>query len=333
MKFIGSKTLISGVLSLLLHLLLGGLLIFSFDLPRKSPPARPIEDINIVKAVAIDKRQVDAELEAIKKFEEQKREQEQKRLNKLAQEAKALKGKRETEEKKLVAIKRKKQQEEAMLKEEKKKLAALERRKQQEETRLKDVEKKVADTEKRQQQEQDRLRQDQENIAKLAQETEQLEKRRELENQRIKEAEKKAKELEAKEQQRLAEERRQEEAKKKKQFEQDLAAELAAEETAEQRSRDQQLINGIKPRIIQSIEQNFNLAGLPDGLESKLLIRLIPSGAVISVSIEQSSGNEVFDSRAVNATQKASPLPISVDAETFERLGLREINIIFKPTN
>jgi len=35
----------------------------------------------------------------------------------------------------------------------------------------------------------------------------------------------------------------------------------------------------------------------------------------------------------VNATQKASALPVPDDVATFERLDLREINMTFKPTN
>jgi colicin import membrane protein len=62
-------------------------------------------------------------------------------------------------------------------------------------------------------------------------------------------------------------------------------------------------------------------------------VRLVPGGEVIDVSIAKSSGDDIFDRRAVNAAQKASPLPIPDDRATFERLGLREINMTFKPTN
>lgn len=75
-------TLTSGALSLILHVVLGAMLIFSFDLmPR--PKIQPDNNINIVKAVTIDKKQVELELDRIKKIEEEKRKKENQRLDEL----------------------------------------------------------------------------------------------------------------------------------------------------------------------------------------------------------------------------------------------------------
>jgi len=294
-------TLSSSVLSLILHLVVGVLLILSFEFTPQ-PKTQIRQDVNVVQAVAVDKKQVDLELKRIKQIEEDKHKKEKKRLDELGEKARNLENKRKAEEKKLAEAKKKKEQEQKKRKEEQARVARLEKEKTE------------------------------------------LENKRQLEEKKLKEAEEKAEKLKAEEDERkkrVAEEKRKKaeaarlkaEEEHKKRLEEELAAELAAEEEAEQASRDEALISGIANRIKRTIESNFNKVGLPNGLECILRVRLIPGGEVINVSIAQSSGNDIFDRRAVNATQKASPLPVPDDVATFERLDLREINLRFKPTN
>ena len=279
-------TLSSSVLSLILHLVVGVLLIFSFEFTPQ-PKSHVRQDVNVVQAVTIDKKQVELELDRIKKIEEEKHKKEKKRLDELEKKAKNLEDKRKKEEKKLAETKKKKEQEQKLRKEEEKKLATLEKEKAE------------------------------------------LKKQRELEEKKIKEAKDKSDKLKAAEEKK----RKDAEAAVKKRLEEELAAELAAEESAEQAEKDQALINNIASNIKRSIESNFNKVGLPDGIACVLRVRLVPGGEVIDVSIAESSGHDIFDRRAVNATQKASPLPVPDDIATFERLDLREINVTFKPTN
>lgn len=283
-------TLSSSVLSLILHLVVGVLLIFSFEFTPQ-PKTQIRQDVNVVQAVVIDKKQVDLELERIRKIEEEKHKKEKQRLDKLEKKANNLEKKRKEEEKKLAEAKKKKEQEQKKLKEE--------------QVRLKKLEKEKAE----------------------------LKKKRELEEKKIKEAEAKAEKLKAEDkarQQKIAEEKKIAERNRR---EKELADAMNAEETAEQASKDQELINRISNNIKRSIESNFNKVGLPDDLECELRVRLVPGGDVIDVTIAKSSGHDIFDRRAVNATQKASPLPVPDDVETFERLDLREIKLYFKPTN
>ena len=283
-------TLSSTVLSLVLHLVVGVLLIFSFEFTPK-PKTQIRQDVNVVQAVVIDKKQVDLELERIRKIEEDKHKIEKKRLDELGKKARNLENKRKAEEKKLAEAKKKKEQEQKKLK--------------KEQVRLKKLEKEKAE----------------------------LKKKRELEEKKIKEAEAKAKKLKAEDkarQQKIAEEKKVAENNRR---EKELADAMNAEETAEQASKDQELINRRSNNIKRSIESNFNKVGLPDSLECELRVRLVPGGDVIDVTIAKSSGHDIFDRRAVNATQKASPLPVPDDVATFERLDLREIKLYFKPTN
>jgi len=283
-------TLSSSVLSLILHLVVGVLLLFSFEFTPQ-PKTQIRQDVNVVQAVVIDKKQVDLELERIRKIEEEKHKKEKQRLDELEKKANNLEKRRKEEEKKLAEAKKKKEQEQKKLKEE--------------QVRLKKLEKEKAE----------------------------LKKKRELEEKKIKEAEAKAEKLKAEDkarQQKIAEEKKVAERNRR---EKELADAMNAEETAEQASKDQELINRISNNIKRSIESNFNKVGLPDNLECELRVRLVPGGDVIDVTIAKSSGHDIFDRRAVNATQKASPLPVPDDVETFERLDLREIKLYFKPTN
>ena len=283
-------TLSSSVLSLILHLVVGVLLLFSFEFTPQ-PKTQIRQDVNVVQAVVIDKKQVDLELERIRKIEEEKHKKEKQRLDELEKKANNLEKKRKEEEKKLAEAKKKKEHEQNKFKEE--------------QVRLKKLEKEKAE----------------------------LKKKRELEEKKIKEAKAKAEKLKAEDkarQQKIAEEKKVAESKRR---EKELADAMNAEETAEQASKDQELINRISNNIKRSIESNFNKVGLPDSLECELRVRLVPGGDVIDVTIAKSSGHDIFDRRAVNATQKASPLPVPDDVATFERLDLREIKLYFKPTN
>jgi colicin import membrane protein len=301
-------TLSSGVLSLILHIVIGALLIISFDFTPK-PKTQIRKDVNFVEAVVVDKKQVELELARIKKLEEDKHKKEKKRLDDLEKKAKNLENKRKEEEKKLADTKKKKAAEEKKRKQEQARVTKLEKQKKELEAKRKLEEKKIKAVEEKA----EKLKaEDEARKKKIAEE-----KRKEAETARLK----------------AEEEKKKKDAADKKRLENELAAELAAEEAAEQASKDQALINNIASRIKRSIESNFNKVGLAAGLQCVLHVRLVPGGEVIDVSIARSSGSDIFDSRAEKATWKASPLPVPDDEATFLRLGLREINLTFKPAN
>lgn len=320
---------ISSILSLILHVLVVVLLILSFNFtPQPISQTKP--DVNIVQAVAVDKRQVELELEKIKKAQQEKhakQEKEQKRFAELIEKNKQLEQVRKAEEKKLAETAQKKQQQ---LKKEQVQRAKVEKEAQALEKAGIEAALKLQETLQKNKQEEERL-------SVLANEAEKLEEKRKAEEEKIRQAQVQAKKLaaedDARKKQAIEDERKQKEDADSKLREQELVKELANEEAAEQLAQDQRLINSIESAISKSIEQNFNIAGLPEGLKCKLLIRLIPGGQVIDVEIIESSGNELFDSRAINATEKASPLPIPEDVVDFERLDLREITMTFSPTN
>lgn len=197
----------------------------------------------------------------------------------------------------------------------------LERQAREAETRRKTEEQRLADVKKKKEQEQKALEAEQKKVAEKKKEQE------ELENKRKTEAEQQRKEEEAKKQAEAEQKKRQEETARQKQ----VAEQKAAEQKATQARADQSLMQGIIANIYQDVRNNFNISGLPPGLECVLLVRTVPGGEVVGVQISKSSGNEIFDRRAHDAVQKASPLPLPADAATFERLGLRQFNLRFKP--
>ena len=218
--------------------------------------------------------------------------------------------------------KKKKQQEaEQKLKDAEKKLADAENKRRTEEKRL-------ADARKKKEQEKKQREAEAEKLAKIKKEQEDLEK------QRIIEEEKKRK-AEQERQRKLAEEKQRQEAeRKRKEQEEALKKQLAEEQKAreaEQAKKDQQLLRNIYAELYQRVKNNFNISGLPPGLKCEIDVRVIPGGEIINASINRSSGNDIFDSRALVAVQKASPLPVPDDAATLDRLNLRHFIFEFNP--
>ena len=173
--------------SIVLHIVLGGILIFSFKFSNKPTPIHK-PTTNIVNAVSVDKKQVELELKRLKDIEEAKKADEKKRQKKLEKKAEDAKKKRIAEEKKLKKLKKKKETEKKKRKEEEKKLKKLEKerkelekkQKLEEEKKKKEVERKRKEEEKKKAQEVERKRKEEEKKRKekelqAALEAEQLE--------------------------------------------------------------------------------------------------------------------------------------------------------------
>ena len=278
--------------SVVLHILIGVVLIFSFEFNPAPPPIIP--KVNIVKAQSVDKAAVDKELKRLADAEKAKQEAEKKKQRELEKKAEEAKKKRLAEERKLEEIKKKKDQELKKQKEaEKKKKIELEKKKKAEAEAKK---KKLAEEKKKREAEEKKLKEE------------------EAERKRKQEAEKKRKE---------------EEERKQRELEEALQAELEAEQQALQDQQDLSEIQKYTILIGRSIEGRFNRLGLPDGLSCEILIRLLEGGKVADVSIAKSSGNELFDKRAEDAVYKASPLPVPDEARVFNKM--RTIQILFRP--
>ena len=222
---------------------------------------------------------------------------------------------RETEEQRAMAAK---------LKELENKAKAAERQRQEVERKRKAEEQRKADAERKRKEEErktaaERTRREAEK-RRAQQELKRIEEQKrqaEAEKKRIEEEQRKAE----------AERKRQAEAERKRKAEQEAREQRARE----QAQRDKRLLQEVVGRVYAKVTGNFNKTGLPEGLECVLAVQTVPGGEVVSVTLKKSSGNDIFDRRAINAVEKASPLPLPTDPATFERLRLRKFTFRFKP--
>ncbi len=183
------------VFAVLLHVIAVVLLLVSFNFTSKTIQLPPGDEINIVDAVSVDKKEVEKELALLKKIEAEKKAAEKKRLKELEEKEKAaerkakeLEQKRQEEEKRLAEARKQKELEQKKREEEQKRLAELEKQRQLEEEKKRRIE--------------EQKRKEAEELARL--EAERIRKEEEEEERRRKEE--LQRELEAEERKRQAEE-------------------------------------------------------------------------------------------------------------------------------
>ncbi len=110
----------------------------------------------------------------------------------------------------------------------------------------------------------------------------------------------------------------------------EMANALAAEDVLLEAVGDLEAAQGHVATIARAIENNWSRPpSARNGMQAELLIFLIPTGEVVSVMVDRSSGSSAFDRSAVNAVQKAErfpelqDLPIRVFEKHFRRLRLK----------
>ena len=97
-----------------------------------------------------------------------------------------------------------------------------------------------------------------------------------------------------------------------------------------QTEQNQRILDRYKAQIIQVIQKQWIVpANANKNLFCILLIRLAPSGAVLSVTTLQSSGDPVLDRSARVAVFKASPLPVPQDSALFSQF--HELRLTARP--
>jgi colicin import membrane protein len=283
------------MLAVLLHLLVVAFLVFGFDWSKIREPATP--NANVVKAHAVDAKQLDQTKEKEKALErktqrkedlkrkqaEEKKRQQQLEEKRIARE-KAEQQKQEAERKRQATLKREREAKEAKRKAEEKRLAALEAERQAEAKRKAEAE---------------------------------AEAKRKAELERKRKAE-----LEAK---RQAEAKRKAAAAAQAERERALQEQLAAEQNSREIDR---YVSVIK----QQIQRNWLKPGqAAKELSCIVQVRLIPGGDVVpgGVSIVSSSGNAAFDRSVETAVYKAAPLQVP-SGPLFE--SFRTLRLKFKPS-
>jgi colicin import membrane protein len=306
------NNLVPILIALGVHVVLIMMLFIGFDWTPK--PATVKNQPNVIKATAVDASKVKAELDKLKRAEQEKRQQEAARVNKLKRQEREAKQRRAAEEKRLADLKKKR--------------VAEEKRHQQEQQRLQKIKQEKAALEKKRKAEQKRLAE--------------LERKRKAEQEKQKQAEAKKKAAEAErkaaeakrkaaEAKRREEERKAAEAKRREdERKQQLAAQLEAEETERAAAAAQGEIDKYVALIRQKVTRHWlKPAGTGKGLACTVRVRTIPGGDVVGVTIIKSSGNAIFDRSVESAVRKAAPLPLPGDPAVAARM--REIDFEFIP--
>jgi colicin import membrane protein len=278
------------IYALLVHLVLLAVLIFSLDWTSTVKPSTSRQHAPI-QAVAIDARQLDAELQRKQQHEAQKRREEQEELKRLAEQKQAER--RKVEEQKRQAEQKRKQEQEA---------------------------KRKAEAEKKRQAE-----------LSLKKKAEAEQKRKQEEARKKAEAEQKRKQEEARKKAEAEQKRKEAEARKKaeQELQARLAAEQARE-AAQRQSAMQRMVDEYVLYIQEKVQRSWiRPPSSGSELSCTVEVRLIPSGEVIDAQIVRSSGNSAFDRSVEAAVFKASPLPVPPDPDVMEQF--RSLRFEFKP--
>lgn len=88
------------------------------------------------------------------------------------------------------------------------------------------------------------------------------------------------------------------------------AASAPAGEVGQLTSDELAQVNDFKRRIRDKIARNLVNPGADTGGYAELKIKLLPSGELISVEVQRSSGHQQADLAAVRAVQKSQPFPV-----------------------
>ncbi len=333
------------IAALALHLVIILAVVIGYEwAPEHKLPAAP--KVDVVQAVMVDESKVKAEMERLRRAEEQRLKEEQARKQQLEAQAREAQRKREAEERRLKELERKAAAEKQRLaqeqrrrqEQEQQRLAELKQKQQQEAQRLERLKAEQRALEQKQQAEKRRLaelEQQRKIEAERKRKAEAERQRREAEAKRKAEEERKRREAEAK---RKAEEERKRKADEARRAEEErLRQQQFAEEQAMLTARRQAFVQSEVDRymllIQQRVESRWNMpSGWPKGTKCEVAIRVVPGargGQVLDARMTKSCGNPLFDRTVETAVFNSSPLPLPTDPEVAARF--RELNLIFNP--
>lgn len=277
--------------AILVHVALAAVLFMSLEWTDLPTPAQ--QKVDVVKAVAVNEKQILAELDKLKKAEAKKKNQETSKQKKLDKQARDAKKKRQREEKRLAKLRKER--------------AAEKKRQKKLQKEHKAEEKRIATDRAKKKKELERMKAEQAT----------LEQKRITEEKRLADAAAERKKLEQKR-------RRDAEAAARR-------AEFAVEQQRLE-AANQKRLSSLRGRYIADIQNKVERnwirpASARQGLKCKVAVNQIPGGEVINVTVTQCNGDEVFRSSVEKAVYKASPLPRPSDPGLFDR----DIVFTFKP--
>ena len=106
---------------------------------------------------------------------------------------------------------------------------------------------------------------------------------------------------------------------------------LQEEAIALNESTDRRIANSYRAKIYNQVRSNWSRPpSARNGMQTKLLVELIPTGEVMSVSIIESSGVLAFDRSAEQAVKRSGKFEVPDNNQLFEEY-FRRFYFLFKP--
>ena len=113
----------------------------------------------------------------------------------------------------------------------------------------------------------------------------------------------------------------------------ELLAEIGAREDAREAITDAEKARAYAAQIRQDIAKNWaSPPSARNGMQALLVVHLVPTGEVVNVTLEETSGNDAFDRSVILAVRKAGRFQVPEEARVFES-NFREFTVLFRPEN
>ena len=110
-----------------------------------------------------------------------------------------------------------------------------------------------------------------------------------------------------------------------------LALAILREQDYRQAVTDDEKAMDYVAQIKREIIQNWSRPpSARNGMQALLKVFLVPTGEVVNVTLQASSGNEAFDRSAMLAVRKAERFIVPAESVQFER-NFREFEVLFRP--
>ena len=137
---------------------------------------------------------------------------------------------------------------------------------------------------------------------------------------------------EAERQRKLAEQALEAQRRRLAELAQNSFAQALAEEASELAAdQDLSAAQSFRFGIYQRVVANWSRPpSARNGMQARLLVELIPTGAVVGVTVVESSGSSAFDRSAEAAVRKARAFDVPREPDLFER-HFRRFSLLFKP--
>lgn len=114
-------------------------------------------------------------------------------------------------------------------------------------------------------------------------------------------------------------------------MEQSLALLIVEEQDYRRAVTDDEKSLAYVAQIQRDIIQNWSRPpSARNGMEALLRVFLVPTGEVVNVVVEESSGNDAFDRSAILAVRKIGRFQVPGQSRQFER-NFREFTVLFRP--